>query len=466
MQLATASSRLAFDASGRHRDPGMAIRRCLRQGGPVMVFQPQFSLSRLEIAGYEALARFPGESPTEPEQWFALAHEVRLGAALEASAFVNAIAAEGRPAGTSLAINLSPSVLGSQALRAVLPLDLTGVEIELTEHEIVLDPEGLRREVDRLRARGARLAIDDVGAGHSGLRRVMELAPDSLKLDRHLVDGVADNGAKAALIRAVVEFAHHIGAVVCAEGVERVRDLLALADLDVGYAQGWVVGRPDVIYRDADSLVFAACARSLQRVLATAGSRSATGIPNAPAALEDLLGQISDVRSLPDLARLARSSAAVLDCDHVELSFLHPDETSIETVQGAGDGDDVVYSLDDYPATRRCLSERIVIPVYRGPDADPAEIRLLDDLGYRSVLLVPVSSRGRAIGLFECHLTDDVPWSRRQIRSARLLAAVLGPVLDGLRIGSTVPGSGNGQPGEEGVAHPAGLRSSIPHGIP
>jgi len=416
----------------RHAD----VRRVLHAGGPAIAFQPQLSLSRLEVAGYEALARFPGEAVSCPEHWFAQAHQVGLGAALEAAAVSNALAEGGkRPAGTTLAINLSPSLLPAAALRAALPPDLDGIEIELTEHEVVLDPDGLRRQVDLLRRRGARLAIDDVGAGHSGLRRVMDLAPDTLKLDRHLVDGVAGNSAKAALIRAVVDFADHIGATVCAEGVETMDDLLALADLDVTSAQGWIVGMPDSTCDRVDPVVRTACERSLQRVLSTPdfpdlseGSTAAHGM-----SLEDLLGALADVRDLDGLAHLARAGALVLGCDHTELSALRADGTAVQAVVAENwRGQGEIFHLGDYPSTARCLSDRVVIPVYAASTTDAGELRVLRHLHYQSVLLVPVTSRGHAVGLFECFFVDDTPWSRRQIRSARLLASVLGPVLDGL----------------------------------
>src|SRR5690349_1508804 len=201
---------IAPDAPGEPRDhPGgyAAVREVLDRGGPDVVFQPQLSLSRLAVAGYEALARFPATPQRGPEYWFGLAREVGLGADLEASALRAALSQRaGRPKGTTMAVNVSPSVLGSAPLERVLPDDLRGIEIEITEHEHVDDVDALRGRLDELRDRGARLAIDDVGAGHSGLSRVMDLAPDSLKLDRHLVVGVAGSTAKSALIRAVVDF--------------------------------------------------------------------------------------------------------------------------------------------------------------------------------------------------------------------------------------------------------------------
>ena len=288
---------------------------------------------------------------------------------MEACALANALRRlDERPARCVLAVNISPSVLGSAALRAVLPHDLIGVEIELTEHEAVLDTDDLRRELDRLRDRGARVAIDDVGAGHSGLRRMMELVPDSLKLDRHLVDGVSGSTAKAALIRAVVNFADHLGAVVCAEGVETVADALALADLDVDLAQGWAIGPAQAGFGGADPQVVAACGRSMQRVLSTPPDRLDEDGHRHPGTLEDLLGQLADVRDLDGLAELARAGAPVLPCDKVELSFLHADGSAVESLVGqAGHGDGTRYGLTDYPATRQCLQRRVVVPVYGSP---------------------------------------------------------------------------------------------------
>ncbi len=72
--------------------------------------------------------------------------------------------------------------------------------------------------------------------------------------------------------------------------------------------------------------------------------------------------------------------------------------------------------------------------MYRGVEAEGerAECELLQRLGFETVLMVPVVSRDRVIGLLECYRRELMPWSRRQIRSARTVAAMLGPVLDGL----------------------------------
>src|SRR5690349_13379601 len=312
-----------------------AIRQIVAEGGPHIVYQPQLSLSRLVVDGYEALARFPDSPIRGTQSWFARARELGLGAALEASALGQALSRRHeRPAGTILAVNLSPAVLASPAVATVLPDDLTGIEIELTEHEWAPGGGRLRRQLDLLRERGVKVAIDDVGVAHSGLRRVMDLAPDRIKLDKHLVQGVAGSTAKTALIRAVVDFADHIDAAVLAEGVENIDDLEALAELDVGYAQGWMIGLPEAEFQGADPVAIASGRDSLSRMLvgrqrrpsrsrvgrsapATTGSAPATAGSTAPAYdaaadVEDLLTRLTRVTSLAELGALAGSCAGVL----------------------------------------------------------------------------------------------------------------------------------------------------------
>jgi EAL domain-containing protein (putative c-di-GMP-specific phosphodiesterase class I) len=417
-----------------HRIQLAAIRRVLAAGGPEIVYQPQLSLSRMLVEGYEALARFPETPIRGTELWFTRAREFGLGAALEASALEQALRRQDeRPAGTTLALNISPGVLTSAAVAAALPADLTGIEIELTEHE--WSPQAgsgrLRRELDLLRERGAKVAIDDVGAAHSGLRRVMELAPDRIKLDRHLVVGVSGNTVKAALIRAVVYLADQIGATVCAEGVENIDDLEALADLDVGYAQGWVIGLPHPDFQDAEPLAITASRDSLVSMLSGAKDLVVTHDPIGD--VEHLQATLSTVTSLTELDALVGTCAGVLGGiggGEVKLSVVvGPEGRSIAplTLQRAGAG---TLRLADFPTIQRCLDTRTLIPVYVGIRGDAAEWFLLQQLNFEAELLVPVISRGRVIGLLQCYRRTPESWTRRQIRSARTIAAMLGPVLD------------------------------------
>src|SRR4051794_22183132 len=208
------------------------------------VCQPIVELATGRAGGYEALARFDLEPRRGPDEWFAQAHRVGLGAELEALALRSALAVEGRPEGAYLALNISPRALLSQPVRDALPEDLRGIVIELTEHELFGAEGALEAELAALRARGARVALDDAGAGYAGLQQLIRVAPDILKLDRTLVHGAHADVNRQALLEALIGFASSTGAAVCAEGVEDLADLHALVDLGVSYAQGYGLARP------------------------------------------------------------------------------------------------------------------------------------------------------------------------------------------------------------------------------
>jgi diguanylate cyclase (GGDEF)-like protein/PAS domain S-box-containing protein len=232
-----------FERSEEQRNEVLRLLRS--EGSIVPAFQPIVDLRTGEVAGYEALARFPDDPDARPPNtWFAQAHRCGLGVQLEARATAAALAAcDSAPAGY-LSINLSPAALRADELRHQLPRDLDGVVVEITEHELVADGERLRATLDELRARGARIAVDDAGSGYAGLRQLMVLRPDVIKLDRGLIEDVAYDEAKQALVECFVRFAERTDAAVCAEGVESLDDLLVLARLGVAYGQGYVIARP------------------------------------------------------------------------------------------------------------------------------------------------------------------------------------------------------------------------------
>ena len=207
-------------------------------------FQPIVRLESGEIAGYEALSRFPSRERQSPSWWFEQAHRCGLGVELEAAAVRFALAEDGRPEGTFLSFNVSVSALLGDELQGMLPEDLTGLVVEITEHEQVGDEPGLQVVLGALRARGARIAVDDTGAGYAGLQQIMKIGADIIKLDRELVDGIADAPVKRALVQSLVGFTATTGAELCAEGIERLEDLRVLADLGVTYGQGYVIARP------------------------------------------------------------------------------------------------------------------------------------------------------------------------------------------------------------------------------
>jgi diguanylate cyclase (GGDEF)-like protein len=240
------------------------------------VFQPIVGLSSGEIVGYEALARFDGKANLPPSWWFSEAHRFGLGAALEAQSVRAALAAGGRPPDTFLSLNLSPSALGSTDVMAALPEDLTGLVIEITEEERVLDVVGLQRHLDPLRARGARIAVDDAGEGYAGLQQVMSMRADIIKLDRALVADVNSDPAKVALIGSLVHFARSTGASICAEGIETLQELRVLVHLGVAHGQGWALARPGAPWPRVNAEAAGLCRelRSAQSKVVSLGARA------------------------------------------------------------------------------------------------------------------------------------------------------------------------------------------------
>jgi EAL domain-containing protein (putative c-di-GMP-specific phosphodiesterase class I) len=213
--------------------------------GVDMVFQPVYDLEAGDVFAYEALARFPMEPYRPPSDWFADAAEVGLGIELELAAIESAMAEiDGLPEGVRLAINVSPLTALSPHFVNVLAPRAHRVIIEVTEHERVEDYDALNDALVPLRALGASIAIDDVGAGFASLTHILKLAPDIVKLDLSLTRGIAADPARDALASSLVDFASGIDATIGAEGIETQSELDRLRVLKVRYGQGFHLGAP------------------------------------------------------------------------------------------------------------------------------------------------------------------------------------------------------------------------------
>jgi EAL domain-containing protein (putative c-di-GMP-specific phosphodiesterase class I) len=89
-----------------------------------------------------------------------------------------------------------------------------------------------------------RLAVDDAGAGFASLRHILRLAPDFIKLDRTLIDGIEKDRSRQALAAGLISFAERIDATIIAEGIEQIAEVDMLTSLGVGYGQGFFLARP------------------------------------------------------------------------------------------------------------------------------------------------------------------------------------------------------------------------------
>lgn len=225
------------------------VHAVLAAGGPAIALQPIYDLRSDTVTGVEALSRFPTGSGWSPDRWFAEAHAVGLGPTLEAAAVRNALGVLPSLAPElSMAVNVSPGALCRDgALASLLAAAPAGrVVVELTEHER-LDLSGtLLAVLADLRDQGVRIAVDDAGSGYAGLEHILDLGPDVLKLDRSLVDGIAQHPGRQAMCEAMVRFAARTDTLLVAEGVESEHDLQTLRHLNVRYAQGYHLGRPEL----------------------------------------------------------------------------------------------------------------------------------------------------------------------------------------------------------------------------
>jgi EAL domain-containing protein (putative c-di-GMP-specific phosphodiesterase class I) len=223
-----------------------ALARFIAGDGLSMAVQPIVDVRTGSVHAYEALARFAG-STEGPLHWFSLAAILGQRDALERACLRAALNLFGtRPAGASLSVNLSAPVLLDPLTLAMLDeqRDLRGLIIEITEETLVQSDTQLRTVIAPLQERGACLAVDDMGAGYSGLRQITTVHPSYLKLDRSLISGIDHDQDRAALVGALVGYSNQVGSLLVAEGIEHSAELRLLDELGVPLAQGFYTGRP------------------------------------------------------------------------------------------------------------------------------------------------------------------------------------------------------------------------------
>jgi diguanylate cyclase (GGDEF)-like protein len=397
-----------------------------------VVFQPVLELATGRVSGFEALTRIHSEHRRGPDEWFGQAHRVGLGAELEAAALRRALAVPGRPAGTFLALNVSPCALGQALVRAALPEDLSTIVVELTEHELFGAEEELAAVLTELRARGARIALDDAGAGYAGLQQLIAVAPDILKLDRSLVHGANGDPAKLALLEAMISFASSTGAAVCGEGVEDLDDLRALAELDATYAQGYALAMPAPPWPVLLPGAAHTAADRLEWGVRVAGRRIAGTWSQGLAELATHLGAVEQVC---ELATAGRMVADLLGADDVSLMSVSGSPPLIIELLSAHPENQPgqQWALDDFPATANLVATGQTGQVVAGdPLGDPAELAELARLQIGAMLMVPVELGLGRRALMEVYRVRPQAFSRAQIERARVVALQLGAVISRL----------------------------------
>ncbi|HVU02213.1 MAG TPA: EAL domain-containing protein [Polyangiaceae bacterium] len=223
---------------------GPSVRGLTRQDLDV-VFQPIVEVETRRIFAYEALTRCKWPEYTNPAVLFSHASGEdgcgRLGRLIREVTFE-------RGAGYPLFVNVHPDELSARWLvRPDDPLYLHDhhVFIEITESAAFTHYDLCRSVLREMSARGGVfLAVDDLGAGHSNLKRVIDLEPHVVKLDRALITGLDQSKRQQTLVRKVVELCKELGAIVVAEGIETIDEFAAVKDTGAEYVQGFLFAHP------------------------------------------------------------------------------------------------------------------------------------------------------------------------------------------------------------------------------
>ena len=222
------------------------------------VFQPIISLKDGSILGHEALSRITCESEIQnPERLFTIAEEYNRLWDLELLCRTTALEAAYKfmipPYSKKLFINVNPNIMHYETFKKgftkrflkqykIIP---NNIIFEITERNVIEDMDGFKLTINHYKDQNYQIAIDDAGAGYSGLNLISEVTPNYIKLDMKLIRDVDSDRVKFAIVKGMVEFSKVSNVFLIAEGIETYEELKTLVNLGVQYGQGYLLQKPD-----------------------------------------------------------------------------------------------------------------------------------------------------------------------------------------------------------------------------
>jgi diguanylate cyclase (GGDEF)-like protein len=252
-----------FDEDSRRRaaeriELEAAVRQAIERCELRVHYQPTLDLDdSRERSGVEALVRWqhPSRGLIAAREFMPVAED--LGLVIPIGRFVLEHALErlahwrARRPDMTLSLNISPRQLLDPALPAALQaaleareLEPSAICLEIPERAVADDAETAIDALERLKAIGVRIALDDFGSGASSLSRLRELPVDELKLHESFIAPVGSAPEDASIVGALIELGHSLGLSVVAEGVEHESQIEQLRELGCDAAQGYAIGRP------------------------------------------------------------------------------------------------------------------------------------------------------------------------------------------------------------------------------
>lgn len=230
------------------------LRAAIRSGTLGHLLQPKLDLGKGHICGAEMLVRWhhPVHGEVAPVDFVPFAERTGVIGEMTVYLIDRAIAHlrdwRARGLDLSLSVNvsvndLSDAIVVDRIMREAS--DVAGkLMLEVTETAVMRDPDKAFAAVDRLRAGGLRISLDDFGTGNASLTYLRRLAPEEVKIDRSFIMGLLQSEADQSIVRSTIELAHSVRAVVTAEGVEDAKALHWLRVVGCDHAQGYWIAPP------------------------------------------------------------------------------------------------------------------------------------------------------------------------------------------------------------------------------
>jgi diguanylate cyclase (GGDEF)-like protein len=237
---------------------GLELHRALERDEFRLFYQPKIDLHTGRICGAEALLRWlhPERGVVPPSDFIPTLEDT--GLVVPVGDWVLRRACEEvqawRDSGVGpvpVAVNLSARQFRQPDLDMRIRSIVAGagieaglIELEITESQLMHDPDQAIKVLTNLQAAGIRIAVDDFGTGYSSLAYLTRLPLAALKIDRSFVAHLLTDEAEATIVRTIVDMAKSLGLTVIAEGVETKSQSAFLRGLGCEQAQGYLFGRP------------------------------------------------------------------------------------------------------------------------------------------------------------------------------------------------------------------------------
>jgi EAL domain-containing protein (putative c-di-GMP-specific phosphodiesterase class I) len=221
----------------------------------VTAYQPILRMQEGTIMGFEALSRGPRGSGLETAAaLFGAAADNKLQVELDRLCRRRALLSSSRiSSNAKIFVNTKPTTMRDPQFRGKALIDFLDkaqvapdrVVIEITEQEVIENHAIFRETMGYFTDLGMSFAVDDVGAGYSGLDTIAKLRPQYLKIDIGLVRDVHVSSVNRAMVKAIITLGHGIDAKVIAEGIGNEEENQVLRAMGVDFGQGYHLARPD-----------------------------------------------------------------------------------------------------------------------------------------------------------------------------------------------------------------------------